>query len=101
MLSVGILEAISCGCPLLVGDTEAAREVIQHGETGFLYRDAQSSALADTITDMLKNISGLERLRVAQRKKVQSEYSVQRIMDSQIRYILKRYLQWKMEPLPG
>lgn len=101
MLSVGILEAMSCGCPLVVGDTQVAREIIQHGENGLLYRDTQPSALADTITDMLKNISGLERLRVSQRKKVQSEYSVQRIMDSEIRYIVKRYLQWKMEPLPA
>jgi glycosyltransferase involved in cell wall biosynthesis len=48
-----IMEALSCGLPVVATDVNGIPEIIRDGETGLLVRQRDSSALADAVRKML------------------------------------------------
>ena len=49
-------EAMLCGCPVIASDrVGAVRDLIAHGETGFVYPCGDITALSKTISDALQN----------------------------------------------
>ncbi len=50
-----IVEAMSFGRPVLASDTEGARELIQHEQTGFIVTTGDMTAMADRIAYVLEN----------------------------------------------
>ena len=53
VLSWSCLEAMASGCLMVAGDTEPVREVIQHGEQGWLTPALQIKGLALGLTEAL------------------------------------------------
>jgi glycosyltransferase involved in cell wall biosynthesis len=49
-----LLEAISCGLPVLASDVPGCRELVEHGENGFLFPPRNAYALADHMKRFLK-----------------------------------------------
>lgn len=83
-LSAGLFEAMSCGCLVAGSDTAPVREVIRHGENGFLFdfwdsdqlADMLSNMLADMLDVMLERSPRLMALREQARKTVLEHYDL-------------------------
>jgi glycosyltransferase involved in cell wall biosynthesis len=53
--STSILEAMSCGVPVVTYDIPSTREAITHGRTGFLCPTGDEQALADRLVELARN----------------------------------------------
>jgi glycogen(starch) synthase len=58
-----LLEALSCGCPIIATDIGAVPELIHHNETGWLFERDNMNELAEMIIHVLKEPK--ERMRVS------------------------------------
>lgn len=68
-LGLVTVEAIACGCPVVVGDLPAVRDVLDQSEDAFmLVPPGDAAALADRVLEMLENpergIASAARLRL-------------------------------------
>lgn len=70
-----VLEAMSCGLPVIVSDHAGAVELIQHGENGLVVAAASSAALTSAIELLASDGRLRERLGTAARASVQAGYS--------------------------
>jgi glycosyltransferase involved in cell wall biosynthesis len=52
-LGLVMVEAMGCGCPVLASDMPAVRDVIRHGENGYLAEAGNAAALASAIHTLL------------------------------------------------
>lgn len=53
-----LLEAMACGLPVVASHVGGVPEIVQHGQTGFLFEPNNLEAFAATLVELLKN-SGL------------------------------------------
>lgn len=67
LLSAGILEAMSCGVLTIGSDTGPVREILRHGENGFLCDFWSAQELARTVDEALENAPRLDHVRRAAR----------------------------------
>lgn len=67
------LEAMAQGCLVIASDVGGHKELIKHGETGYLFRAGDANALADTVLDMLKQRANWPVLHAAARRFVETE----------------------------
>lgn len=67
------LEAMAQGRLLVASDVGGHKELIRHGETGMLFKAGSTSALADTVVDLLLNQEQWTQIRRAGRAFVESE----------------------------
>lgn len=67
------LEAMAQGRLLVASDVGGHRELIRHGQTGYLFPAGSASALADALHDLLANRSQWPALREAGRRYVETE----------------------------
>ncbi len=94
-LSSGLFEAMSCGCLLAGSDTEPVREVVRHGENGFLCDFWDTDALADTVADLLDRASALAGVRAAARRTILDEYDLSDLAPRQVGLLLDSYDAWR------
>lgn len=95
MLSSGLIEAMSCGCPLLAGDSEVVREVISGGKNGFLYATEDSISLANSMAELLECSPYMANIRDAARHSAQEKYSVNKALKKNVALLLERFAQWR------
>jgi len=50
-----LIEAASCGKPIVAADVSGCREVVRHGETGLLVPARDSGALAEALRALIQN----------------------------------------------
>ena len=50
-----LVEAMLCGTPVVAADDAGHREIIRHGETGFLVQPDDPEAFADAVAELLEN----------------------------------------------
>lgn len=62
------IEAQSCGTPVVCADSPGLREVVVHGETGFLYRYGDVDEMTSRIVDLLDDDRKWHRFSAAARK---------------------------------
>ena len=67
------LEAMAQGRMLVASDVGGHRELIRHGETGFLFRAGDPAALAAAIEDVLARRPSWPQLRAQARRFVEVE----------------------------
>jgi len=60
--SISLLEAMACGCPVLVSDIPGNREWVQPGVNGWLFPDGDADALAEAILHALDQRSRLPEM---------------------------------------
>ncbi len=100
-LSSGLFEAMSCECLVVAGDTGPIKEVISHGNNGFLYNQNDGNALAEMITELLNRKSLMGDIRKSARKTVMQNYNVHKQSPKTVNAILKNYAVWKdAQPVP-
>jgi len=69
--SISLLEAMACGCPVLVSDIPGNREWVTPGVNGWLFPDGDSSALAEAILTAVDQQDRLTEMGRAARKIVE------------------------------
>lgn len=77
VFSTGLLEAMSCGVPVVASDTPPVREVVRDGVNGFLCDFWDSAKLADMLADVLERAPQLERVRREARRTVLEDYEAE------------------------
>jgi len=71
---VAIVEAMSCGLPVVATDTAGFREVVDDGVTGFILADRKPETMAEKIMELLNNPDLRKEMGLAGRKKVLELY---------------------------
>jgi glycosyltransferase involved in cell wall biosynthesis len=69
--SISLLEAMACGCPVLVSDIPGNREWVIPGVNGWLFPDGDANALADAIITVVDQRARLPGMGRAARKLVE------------------------------
>ncbi|MCL2591215.1 MAG: glycosyltransferase family 4 protein [Betaproteobacteria bacterium] len=77
VLSWSVLEAMACGCLLVASDTAPVREVIRHGENGWLVNFFDGKALVEYVLYALSNPPEAAVLRANAQQSAQA-YSVEK-----------------------
>jgi len=70
-----LLEAMSCGAPVVATTVSGIPEAVIHGETGLLVRPRHPEELADAIVSVLEDEGLARRLGVQARIKMEAEFS--------------------------
>lgn len=74
-LSIALMEAMARGALVAVSDIPSNLELIRDGETGVVFPAADSSALADSLTDLLGQLDDLRPLGEAAREDIARSHS--------------------------
>lgn len=74
-LPKSLLEAASCGRPIVTTDVPGCREIVQEGENGFLVPAGDSQALADALAKLIVNADLRAQMGHAGRRRVKQYFS--------------------------
>jgi glycosyltransferase involved in cell wall biosynthesis len=66
--SISLLEAMACGCPVLVSDIPGNREWVRQGENGWLFPDGDDKALGQAIIQAVTQRKRLPEMGQAARR---------------------------------
>jgi len=77
-----VLEAMACGLPVVASSVGGIREVVQHGETGFLVSPRDPQALADRICGLFTQPTMATAWGARGRALVEARYSFDRMVGS-------------------
>ncbi|MFC1826882.1 glycosyltransferase [Thermodesulfobacteriota bacterium] len=75
------VEAAMSGCIVVASDVGGISDIIEDGETGYLVREKDPAAIADTLCIILKQIDALSDIRPATRQKMISQFDWQVIAE--------------------
>ena len=78
-LPTALLEAASCGKPLVATDVFGCREVVKDGMNGFLVPAKDAPALADALEKLIRDPELRARMGAAGRKLVEDEFSLESV----------------------
>jgi len=85
-LANSILEAASCGLPVVVFDCEGMREVIQDGSTGFVVPFGDLAGMVDRLTILAKDSAARLALGAAGREWVRARFEARRCAQEMIEH---------------
>jgi glycosyltransferase involved in cell wall biosynthesis len=89
VLSWSILEAMSCGCPVIGSDTPPVKEVIKDNYNGFLIDFFEVESLCKKIEYVLENSAKMQEIRTNARKIVLEKYDKNILLPKHIELIEK------------
>lgn len=75
-LPMCVLEAMACGCPVVVPDAWGADQLIEHGKTGFVYHRAEGPAAIAQCVQALTRPACWEQVAAAARAQAIQQFSV-------------------------
>lgn len=85
-LNRSLMEACSCGCPIITSDIPGCRETVTQGQNGFLVEPKNSDSLADAMIKYLKlDADEKNSFSLASRKKAEEIFDM--------RYVIEEYLR--------
>lgn len=84
-MSVAVLEAMAFRRPVIAADSPGNREIVTHDETGLLFPPDSPESLAQALVRILTDAPLAERLAAAGRKRVESRYSADTMVESHAR----------------
>jgi len=73
----GLIEAAACGLPIVSADVPGCREVVRHGETGFLVPVRDGAATAEAIGKLLEDPALRRSMGQAARQMALDEFTVE------------------------
>lgn len=74
-LPKSLLEAAACGLPIVTTDTPGCREIVRHGDNGFLVPIRDSEALATALQQLVEDEALRKRMGVRSRARAVAEFS--------------------------
>ncbi len=74
-----IIEAMACGVPVIASNIGASPEIIENGNTGLLIDPANPNALAEAITELLKQPQQMKLFSVNARQKSVNDFGIKSI----------------------
>lgn len=77
-----LIEAASCGRPIVATDAPGCREIVRHGENGLLVPIRNVSALADAIRTLLDDPQLRSRMGAAGREIARKEFTIEAVTKS-------------------
>lgn len=86
VLSWSFMEAMATGCLMVASDTAPVREVLRHGENGYLTDFFDADRLAETVAAALEDPAA-ERLRGAARGTILGRYDIETCVPQQLKMI--------------
>ena len=81
-LSIAMIEAMSCGLPIISSDIRSIRDCITHEQNGLLYPVGDHRALADLILQIAKDAKLKDKLSRGARKSFETEYDMRKNIKS-------------------
>ncbi len=87
VLSWSMLEAMSCGVPLIASATPPVQEVVRHGENGLLVDFFAPDAIARAVCTALAAPGDLHAMRRAARQTMLDRYCLQTLLPGTVRLI--------------
>ncbi|MFC4271682.1 glycosyltransferase [Sneathiella chungangensis] len=87
VLSWSLIESLACGGLVVGSDTAPVREVIRHGENGFLAPFDDVEAFAAQIEEVLDTADDMQDIRAAARKTAVEKYALEKLLPRQLRLI--------------
>lgn len=82
---LAILEAMAVGLPIVSTTVAGIPEAVDHRKTGLLVEPENAEALADALRSLLEDPEQRRAMGDAGRRKVESEFSIERIAGSHLR----------------
>lgn len=79
-LPKALLEAASSGRPIVTTDTIGCREVVRHGENGFLVPLRSTVELADALEKLIQDAELRRKMGLRGREIVEAEFSVEKVI---------------------
>ena len=80
VLSWSSMESMACGCAVVGSDTPPVREVITHGENGFLVDFFSPTAVANQVFEILDHPTRMQHIRDAARASIINKYDLKKLM---------------------
>jgi glycosyltransferase involved in cell wall biosynthesis len=77
-----LIEAASCGRPIIATNVPGCQEIVRHGENGFLVPVKNSKALADALSRLLSNKVLRQAMGRKGRALVEQEFSLERVIEA-------------------
>jgi glycosyltransferase involved in cell wall biosynthesis len=77
-----LIEAASCGRPIITTDVPGCREVVRHGENGYLVPVKSSQALADALSRLISNKVLRQAMGRKGRALVEQEFSLEKVIET-------------------
>ena len=81
IFSLAILEALSCGTPVIASNVGGIPEIIQHGVNGFLVDEMDAESMADYAIKLTKDQDLLKKLKINAIKTSRPFYSISRMVN--------------------
>ena len=78
-----LIEAMACGMPVIGADSPGIREVLDHGQTGWLC-GTDAGSIRDAVRHLLENPDLCQRLGENARKRAVQKYSLDRIVSAEL-----------------
>jgi glycosyltransferase involved in cell wall biosynthesis len=79
-----LIEAASCGRPIVTTDMPGCREIVQDGENGILVTPGHAQAVADAVMQLLEDEELRAKMGDRGRALVQKEFSVERVVEKTV-----------------
>lgn len=79
-----LLEAMACGLPVVGSDVPGIRELVRHGETGWLAPFGDVDAFAGALRALAGDAALRERLGRAARAEVQHRYALESVVEQEL-----------------
>ncbi len=89
-----VLEAMACGLPVLASQIAGNEELVAHKETGLLVPAEDANALQAALSELLPDSATRQRMGTAARKRVEAQYSWQRVTKEYLE-LMQRVLETK------
>ena len=86
MCPVAVLEAMSCGRPVVASDRGGIPELVQHGRTGLLADPDRPYTFADALIQLLSDRATAEAMGAAGRQAVLEDFTSARVVDGLQRF---------------
>jgi glycosyltransferase involved in cell wall biosynthesis len=88
VLSWSMLEAMACGCLVIVSDTPPVTEVIQDGKNGLLVDFFSPSEIANRVDEVLEHGNRLAELRENARDTILKRYDLATLLPQHMQWLL-------------
>jgi glycosyltransferase involved in cell wall biosynthesis len=75
-LPMSVLEAMSCGLPIITTDVPGCRETVENGINGYLVEQKNTESLVDGLRKLLSDPVSRIKMGEESRKKVENEFSL-------------------------